>query len=114
VCVCVCVCVKCNTTSLQKKNNIFPFAATWMNLQDIVLSEISQTETNTEWSHLYVNFEKCSHLVNITKRSRFAYKEQTSGCQWGEGRGHTGVEEWEVQTIECKAGLKMHYATLGI
>lgn len=27
-----------------RKKNVFPFAATWNNLEDIVLSEISQTE----------------------------------------------------------------------
>ena len=29
-----------------KKNEILPFAATWMNLMNIVLTEISQTEEN--------------------------------------------------------------------
>ena len=28
------------------KNEIMPFAATWMDLEDIMLSEISQTEKN--------------------------------------------------------------------
>ena len=29
-----------------KKNEIMPFAATWMDLEIIILSEISQTKTN--------------------------------------------------------------------
>ena len=30
--------------SAMKKNGILPFAATWMDLEGIILSEISQTE----------------------------------------------------------------------
>ena len=29
-----------------KKKEILPFAATWMELEDIILSEVSQTEKN--------------------------------------------------------------------
>ena len=30
-----------------KRNKIMPFAATWMDLDIVILSEISQTKTNT-------------------------------------------------------------------
>ena len=32
--------------SARKKNKILPFAATWMHLEGIMLSEISQTEND--------------------------------------------------------------------
>ena len=32
--------------SVIKKNEILPFATTWMELEDIMLSEISQSEKN--------------------------------------------------------------------
>ena len=46
-CVCVYVCV-CNTHNrillIYKKNEVLPFLRTWMTLDGIMLSEISQTE----------------------------------------------------------------------
>ena len=38
-----------------KKNEILLFATTWMELEYIMLSEISQRKTNITWFHLYVN-----------------------------------------------------------
>ena len=43
VCVCVCVCVL-EYYSAIKKNEILPFAMTWMELEGIMLSEMSQSE----------------------------------------------------------------------
>ena len=43
---CVCVCTM-EYYSAIKKNEIFPFAATWMELENIMLSEGSQGKTST-------------------------------------------------------------------
>ena len=41
----------------HKKNKILPLAAKWMDLEIIILSEVSQTKTYTIY-HLYVESEK--------------------------------------------------------
>ena len=41
-----------------KMKGILPFAATWMDLESIVLSEISQRNTNTVLCHPYVESKK--------------------------------------------------------
>ena len=38
-----------------KRNEILPFVATWIVLESIMLSEISQTKTNTKFFRLYVD-----------------------------------------------------------
>ena len=42
MCMCVCVCVMEHHSAI-KKNEIMPFAATWMDLDIILLNEIRQT-----------------------------------------------------------------------
>ena len=42
----------------MRKNEIMPFAATWVELEGIMLSEISQSEKNIICFHSYVEFEK--------------------------------------------------------
>ena len=50
-----------------KKNKILPFAATWLDLKDIMLSEISQTEKDKcSMILLPVESKKYNKLVTVT------------------------------------------------
>ena len=53
--------------SAIKKNEIMPFAATWMELEGIMLSEISQRKTIPHGITYVWNLK--NKLVNITKRN---------------------------------------------
>ena len=69
----------------------------------------SERATNTVWYHLYVASKKYNKLVNkIKKKETHRYREQTSGYQWGEGRGrgNIGVRNGKVQTIRYKITYK--------
>ena len=44
--------------SVIKQIEILPFAAMWMDIEIIVLSEISQTEKDEVWYYLKVEFKK--------------------------------------------------------
>ena len=44
--------------SATKKKEILPFGTTWVDIEGITLSEISQRKTNPAWSHFYVKSKK--------------------------------------------------------
>ena len=87
--------------SAIKRNGNLLFGPTWLDLGDIVLDEISQTEKNKQY-HLYVEKNK---PLNITKNKHtHRYREQTRGTS-GEmkgGGGQIGVKDSEVQTTMYK------------
>ena len=57
--------------SVIKNNEIVPFAATWMDTEIIILSEVSPRKTNIIWYHLYVEY----FLKNDT--NEFIYETET-------------------------------------
>ena len=57
--------------SAIKKNEIMPFAATWMDLDIIILSEANQTKTNIIWHRLYVESEIWYKWTYLENRNRF-------------------------------------------
>ena len=64
----------CKVISLQlikindKKNDIRPFAVIWMDLESVILSEVSQRKRNSIWHALYVESKK--------KWYKWAYKTE--------------------------------------
>ena len=70
-----------------------------LDLEDTMLSEISQRKTNSVGHHLYVESKKYNKPVNITKKKEtHGEKGRTSGYHSG-GRGDTGVREWKAPTL---------------
>ena len=68
-----------------KKNEIMPFAATWMDLEIIILSEVSQTEKDKY--HLYVESKKMIQMNLFTKQKWLTDIENTLMVTKGERVG---------------------------
>ena len=57
--------------SAIKKNEIMPCAATWIDLEIIILSEVSQTEKETIiWYHLYVESKKIMIQIDLFTKQK--------------------------------------------
>ena len=71
--------------SALKKNKIMPFAVRWMQLEMLILSEVSQKEKD--------NYHMTSHIWNLIystnepfpRKENHGHGEQTCGCQVGGG-----------------------------
>ena len=83
--------------SAIKKNEIMPFAKTWIDLQIVILNEISQKEKDKYHDITYMWNLKYDTNELIYEIDSQIYREQTCGCQ-GEGWG-LGVWDQQMQTI---------------
>ena len=72
------------------KNEIMPFAATWMDLKSIILSEVSQIKTNIIWHHIYIESKRWYKWPYLQNRNRLIATENklmvTKGNSEGEGK----------------------------
>ena len=81
-----------------------------MDLEGIMLSEISRRKTNTTCHHLHVESKKHNKLVNKTiKKQIYRYKEQNSSYQWREEReGNIGEgREKVIMELSKIMGVKL-------
>ena len=62
-----------------KKNEILPFAAMWMDLENIMLREISQGKTNIVCYHLYVESKIIQTNIYGKTEVNKKRKKKTSG-----------------------------------
>ena len=65
-----------------------PFAAIWMDLEMIILNEVSQRKINVVWYHLYVE-------SNLQNRGRLIEKTQNFGYQRDNGMGGDKLGVWD-------------------
>ena len=79
-------------SSAIKKNEILPFAATWIDLEIIILSEVRQRKTNIIWYHLYVESKKIIQ-VNLYVKQKHSHRHRKSYQ-----RGN-GVGEGQIRSI---------------
>ena len=82
--------------SAIKKN--IPFARTWMNLEIIILSDVSQRKTNTIWYYLYVKSKIWCKWTYLWIRNRLIdIKNRLVVAKGGEGE-----MSWEFGGSRCK------------
>ena len=63
------------------KYEILPFATTWIDLQSIAQSKISQRKINTIWFHSSVEFKKLSKWTKEKKRDKLKQQQQQQQLQ---------------------------------
>ena len=81
--------------SAMNKNEIMPSAATWVQLEMIILSELSQKEKDRYGmiSHMW-NLKYDTNEPIYETETDSQTRRQTCGCQGGWVRGRDGVGGW--------------------
>ena len=77
--------------SAIRKDQIPSFATTWMKLQNVLLSEISQEKLKTMWFHTYVGYRSETHrhrqrLKVIRRKGSQGVLKGKGGQMYSDGR----------------------------
>ena len=87
--------------SVIKKNEILPFATTWMDPEGIMLSRISQRKINTVHYELYV---ESKNKMNECNKNRLTNVENklvvTSGGGKGRGKMGEGIKRYKLVCVK--------------
>ena len=85
------------TYSAIKKNDILPFVATWTDLENIILSEVSQPDKDKyHMISLTCRIFKIIQMNLYTKQKETRrHRKQTYGYQRGKGGGRDKLGVWD-------------------
>ena len=84
----------------SKKDKIMPFAAAWVQLEIIILSEESQIEKDKHYMISLRFISAIFYISLIYETNRCMYKENRLVVV--EGEGAAGQIQWEVGISRCK------------
>ena len=79
--------------SATKKNKIMPFAATWMELETLILNEVSQKEDKYHMISLISRMYYTAQM-NLSTEKKIMDLENRLVVAWGEGEGVGGLGAW--------------------
>ena len=75
------------STNHKKKKERKPLAATWMDLETIIPSELRQRKTDAIWYHLHAESSKMIHMNLYTKQKQTHRHENNVMVTKGKGVG---------------------------
>ena len=88
--------------SARKKNEIMPLAATWMDLESVILSEVCQTDKEIPYNTTYVQnlkYNTNQHIYEMKTDSQMQRTDLLPKSGIAEGRtGSLGLTEIEYYT----------------